>query len=103
MPIKPENRHRYPANWAEIRRQILIRAWNRCEGSPRYLACRAANGEPYPVTGSTVVLTVAHLDQQPENNDPENLRALCQRCHLAHDSESNKQKAAATRAARRGL
>ena len=30
-----------------------------------------------------IVLTVAHLDHAPEHNDPTNLRALCQRCHLA--------------------
>ena len=33
-----------------------------------------------------VVLTVAHLDHQPENCDPENLRAWCQRCHNAYDA-----------------
>lgn len=30
-------------------------------------------------------LTVAHLDQDPSNNQPENLLALCAPCHLAHD------------------
>ena len=33
-----------------------------------------------------VVLTVAHLDHTPENNDRDNLRALCQACHLAYDA-----------------
>lgn len=32
-----------------------------------------------------IVLTVAHLDHQPENCKLENLRALCQRCHNRHD------------------
>jgi len=32
-----------------------------------------------------IVLTIAHLDQDIENNDPQNLKALCQRCHLLHD------------------
>ena len=32
-----------------------------------------------------VVLTVAHLDHDTTNNDPENLRALCQRCHNRYD------------------
>lgn len=32
-----------------------------------------------------VVLTVAHLDQDRGNNDPSNLRALCQKCHNAWD------------------
>ena len=31
MPIKPENRKRYPANWKEIRKDILKRADNKCE------------------------------------------------------------------------
>lgn len=31
MPIKPENRGRYPANWKEIRAEILKRAGNKCE------------------------------------------------------------------------
>lgn len=31
MPIRPENRTRYPANWREIRARIMERADNRCE------------------------------------------------------------------------
>lgn len=31
MPIRPENKSRYPANWQEIRASILKRANNRCE------------------------------------------------------------------------
>jgi 5-methylcytosine-specific restriction endonuclease McrA len=43
------------------------------------------------------VLTVAHLDHAPEHNDPANLRALCQRCHLAHDREQHRTTAYHTR------
>jgi len=32
-----------------------------------------------------VVLTVAHLDHDTTNNDPENIKALCQRCHNRYD------------------
>lgn len=32
-----------------------------------------------------IVLTVAHLDHNPENNDPKNLKAMCQRCHNRYD------------------
>lgn len=76
----------YAPNWfSEIRPAILRRAGGRCEGSPRYPDCRAEDGQPHPVTGSRVSLAVAHLDHDRRNDDPTNLRALCQRCHLAHD------------------
>jgi len=48
-----------------------------------------------------VVLTVAHLDHNPANCDPENLRAMCQRCHLAYDAEHHRRNAARTRAVKR--
>ena len=32
-----------------------------------------------------IVLTIAHLDHDTTNNDPENLKALCQRCHNRYD------------------
>ena len=31
---------------------------------------------------SVIVLAAAHLDHDPSNNRPGNLRSLCQRCHL---------------------
>jgi hypothetical protein len=86
MPIRPENRGRYPTNWKDIRAAILERAANCCEGSPAYPDCRARNREPHPVTGSMVVLTVAHLDHEPERSDLEDLRAWCQRCHNTYDA-----------------
>lgn len=36
---------------------------------------------------TTVVLTIAHLDQDPRIADPDRLRALCQRCHLTYDNQ----------------
>lgn len=92
MPIKPENVGRYPQNWPEIRRRILTRAGElrgrdgsiileaRCE------KCGAENHAPHPQTGAVVVLTIAHLDHTPENCDPENLRAWCQKCHNSYDA-----------------
>jgi hypothetical protein len=44
-----------------------------------------------------VVCTVAHLDHTPENCSDENLRFLCQRCHLAYDAKHHQQTAARTR------
>ncbi len=85
MPIRAENKARYPKNWPQISRRIRERAGNCCEGSPAFPDCRAENGKPHPVTGSKVVLTVAHLDHQPENVDDDNLRAWCQKCHNTYD------------------
>jgi len=68
-----------------IRRLILKRARNRCEGSPKFPKCRVENYSIHTDTGSKVMLTIAHLDHDIANNSFENLKALCQRCHLGHD------------------
>lgn len=86
MPIRPENRKRYPKDWASIAEARKAAAGWRCEGSPAYPDCRAFHGVKHPVTGSPVVLTVAHLDHRPENCAPANLRAWCQRCHNTYDA-----------------
>lgn len=94
MPIRPENRGRYPVNWkSEIRPRILARAENCCEGSPAYPECRAANRQPHPVTGSKVVLTIAHLSEVVEDCSEENLRAWCQRCHNTYDAAMRRRNA----------
>jgi 5-methylcytosine-specific restriction endonuclease McrA len=135
MPIKPENKGRYPANWKEIRAAILKRAGDRCE------QCNVLNGdmivrgidkdagtfqrfegdgEVYAaddgrVLGrckasdycgnrwTKVVLTIAHLDHVPEHVEEANLKALCQRCHLAYDAEHHAETARATRHARKAI
>ena len=93
MPIRPENRARYPLDWQEISRRIRFeRAAGTCE------FCRLArHGQPHPVTGSTVVLTVAHLDHVPKNCLDDNLAAMCQRCHLTYDQPHHRQNAARRR------
>lgn len=80
MPIKPENKSRYPANWKDIRKDILQRANNKCE------FCGIANYTIKP-NGAKVVLTIAHLDHTPENCDYNNLKALCQKCHNTYDAK----------------
>ena len=82
MPIRPENKARYPKDWKQIRARILERANNHCE------FCGVLN-HSYRWNGQKmirVVLTIAHLDHTPENCDPSNLRALCQKCHNAYDA-----------------
>jgi hypothetical protein len=49
------------------------------------------------VTGSVVVLTVAHMDHEPENCSNDNLRALCQRCHNRYDGPHRRLNSAKTR------
>jgi hypothetical protein len=89
VPIRPENKDRYPKDWPEIRKRILERAKNRCE------FCGVENHtfrENYDGRKPTyIVLTIAHLDHTPENCDPDNLRALCQACHLEYDREHHEQ------------
>lgn len=50
-----------------------------------------------------VVLTVAHLDHNPQNCADENLKALCQACHLRHDHKHHMEKARRTRERKAGL
>jgi hypothetical protein len=64
MPIRKSERVRYPANWKTISLARREAANWRCEGSPAYPDCRAENRKPHPVTGSAVVLTVAHLNHR---------------------------------------
>jgi hypothetical protein len=128
MPIKPENLKRYPANWKEIRAGILARAGNCCEwqgcavanhlvgywlGIPsKFVTVAGASAGAlldiaHPEDGfvmnvkmTKIVLTIAHLDHTPENNDPSNLMAMCQRHHLAYDQKHHAVNSYMTRKAK---
>lgn len=104
MPIRPENRVRYPADWKQISERIRFdRAGGRCECSgecgrgTHAGRCPNIHGGAAYGTGSTVVLTTAHLNHTPEDCDDSNLKAMCQGCHLHYDKDHH----AATRAANR--
>ena len=102
MPII---RARYPDNWDAIALQVKHAANWCCEHCQRpcrqpseplaaFLARvkRWRQGQtPLPPTFDAAprryLLTVAHLDQQPNNQDPDNLKALCTVCHLRFDSQ----------------
>jgi hypothetical protein len=109
MPIRPENRARYPKDWPDIRARIRARSGNQCECTgqcgvrhPDYVyvsadadvgvvrmpnRCGVWNGAPIDeFEGPCIVLTVAHLDHQPENNADTNLLHLCQGCHNRYDA-----------------
>ncbi|WP_433603738.1 hypothetical protein ACQPXH_33100 (plasmid) [Nocardia sp. CA-135953] len=113
MPIRPENRDRYPADWAAISTAIKVeRARGRCEctgecGRPVFPIyhlgddgrCRNRHGGRAVGTGSRVVLTTAHLNHTPEDCRPENLKAMCQGCHLFYDAAHHAQTRSAARQA----
>jgi hypothetical protein len=93
MPVDWSN---YPKNWKQISAAIrLDRAGDQCEwhdwiheSTASYLdRCQAMNGEPHPLTGSKVVLTVAHLDHDTWNSAPANLMAMCQLHHNRYDAK----------------
>ena len=91
MPIKDKSL--YPKDWKQIRARILERDGHKCQ------FCGAANYEPHPITGSKVVLTIAHIyNPDPMDCSDGNLAALCQRCHLRLDAKYHAQNAKATRA-----
>lgn len=104
MPIRPENRHRYGADWKQFADEIKFgRADFQCEcegecGRGTHKGrCPNIHGRPAYGTGSKVVLTVAHLTHEPECRDLDKVKAMCQGCHLHYDREHHAQTAAATR------
>lgn len=109
MPIRKQDYH---PEWSKISKEVRESAGWQCEwcGAPNgkvikrkddeweeIYAVRAPDqsewentkGMPWPrlkFHGLTrIVLTVAHLDRNRNNNERDNLAALCQRCHLRHD------------------
>ena len=107
MPIKDESV--YPGGsikskeWKAIRAKIIARAHDHCE------LCFVPNGveiwrmengqwvEEIGCAGNVkIVLTIAHINQDPGDNRDCNLLALCQRCHNKIDLPYRKINAAKT-------
>ncbi|MDP1027049.1 hypothetical protein Q5H91_07485 [Sphingomonas sp. KR1UV-12] len=112
MPIRPENRWLYPIDWQQLSATVRFRrAGARCEQCGRPHLRRVAHlgdgrwrdGEARcwrsdrgrrnairtgialgAVRMTKVVLACAHLDHDPGNSTPGNLKALCQRCQTLH-------------------
>lgn len=106
MPIRAENKARYPKDWKSISAAIKARSGGRCEcegecglhrTNPGPRRCTEMHGEPARWANGRVVLTVAHLDHTPEHCEPSNLKAMCQRCHLRYDVPHHRATARRTR------
>ena len=113
MPVRPELRPLYPPHWRELSSRVRFeRAGGKCQrcGRPHLALVRCLpDGRWFDEQSATwldrrgriarwpdlveatrfrmtrVVLAAAHLDSDPTNNRLNNLRALCQRCHMVHD------------------
>lgn len=106
MPIRPENRARYGDDWPAFSNHIRFeRAEGRCECEgecrmPGHMnatgRCENRHGTPSVYTGSKVVLTVAHLNHVPEQRGDDEVKAMCQGCHLwydrAHHAETKRER-----------
>ena len=119
MPIRPSERARYPKDWKTVVvPRIRERSGNRCECTGQCGAnhlsdkenvldvrCRRRqndfidNGKD-AIDWPRVVLTVMHLDHQPENCSDANLLHGCQSCHNRYDAPV---RAANLKARRRAL
>lgn len=112
MPSDKNWKSLYPPNWRKLSEAVRQEAGWECEhcevpnGSFRLkgydelsqwanmdeletaieLGAELLSMEQFLDAHTEIVLTVAHLDQDPRNNARDNLEALCQRCHLAHDN-----------------
>ncbi len=131
MPIRKELRWYYPIDWPQISQWVRFeRARGRCEhcGRPHMHRVRCLPDGSWYDEGrrvwrngrgsealwpdlvdrthtrvTKVVLAAAHLDHDPANNAPDNLKSLCQRCHLIHDRPRHRMRARITFLMRRAL
>ena len=106
----PVDYGKYPKDWKAISRAIRDRSGGRCEcegecglhrTTPGPRRCVERNGEPAKWAKGKVVLTVAHLNHTPMDCRPENLKAMCQRCHLRYDHDLHQRNSRETRRGRK--
>jgi len=120
MPIRPENKARYPKDWKTVVvPRIRKRSGNRCECTGQcglvHEGTWRSNGNRCNVKNKTVgmvqpggtvscgvvILTVMHLNHQPEDCRDENLLHGCQGCHLRYDAPRKQAEMKARRKAQR--
>ncbi len=121
MPIRREHRWLYPIDWPQLSAMIRFeRAKGRCESCGRphgrrilhlgdgrwwdaeFNTWRNGRGRALRrvtfsfklegIRSTKVVLATAQLDHDPTNSTLRNLKALCQRCHMAHDRDEHRRR-----------
>lgn len=92
----PYDRTRYPPDWDVISFAVKEAADWICQRCG--MQCRRP-GEPFDTHRRT--MSTAHLDHNPANCAPENLRGWCAKCHLQYDAPHHAQNAAQTRRRKR--
>lgn len=111
MPFDPADYH---PDWEWIRLQVMEQDGWTCAmcGVPHNTYVVRIGGEWMPAAAfvpggiegmrvTFVILTTAHLDHDRGNNEPSNLRALCQACHLNWDRSFHLRQRSANRRSRR--
>jgi len=84
------SKDQYPDNWNEISKQIKQEArWKCQECNLQFLVEENVTTDP---NGKKQTYTVIHLDLNPQNNDRENLKAVCGACHCRLVSKENKHR-----------
>lgn len=84
----PMQRELYPENWDEIAEKLKEAARYTCQQCGAQRGQRVANRHGEMVD---VVITVAHLDHDP-NNPRARLAVLCSACHIRYDTEQRARK-----------
>ena len=121
--MKKESKSKYPWNWNQISANVIFgRAQNRCESCKllngsiiermrmdryRYVSKLEIDEMYYDAKKEScsifkilkrrgyvrIILTCAHLNHNEMDCSNENLKALCQRCHLNYDRSNNRFRA----------
>ena len=108
----PVDYGKYPKNWKQISLAIRERSGGRCEcegecglhrTTPGPRRCMERNGESAKWAKGKIVLTVAHLNHNPMDCRPMNLKAMCQRCHLRYDHDLHQRNSRETRRKRKAI
>lgn len=110
----PVDKNRYPKNWRTIVALVAIRSGGQCECTSECGLhtttgrCIERHGQKAIFAKGKVVLTCAHMGVLKEDGSPgdkhdkqdcrmENLKHLCQRCHLRFDIDEHKANSKKTR------